>query len=945
MSSMINFAVGQRWTSEMEPELGMGIVEAIERRRVSVKFPKVGLTRMYAIESAPLRRVVFHPGDRVAGDGGVSLTVSAIETQDGLNIYCGDGVRLREDRLDNTLTVNRPADRLMAGQRDALALFDLRVRLLNHRYRAARSPAHGFVGGRVELIAHQFAIAAEVSSRRFPRVLLADETGLGKTIEAGLIVHRLTTTGRVGRVLIVVPDALVVQWYVEMARRFNLRFRILDDAAVTAQPGAPDGDARFADDPLCLCGFAFLTGAPSVVRRQLMAGGWDMVVVDEAHRMRPGDDLFRQVQGLADTVRRLILITATPGQLSARSHFARLQLLDPDRYADYRQFQMENREFAQMADLVQAVANGDGGDPAAMDALSRLLGISTDRVERTLAQPENDGAAARRRLVRTLIDRFGTGRAMFRTGRSAVSGFPGRTAHLVPLDVDEKHLRQRLNTEFLRDCGAMPQAVDVCLEDDPRVSWLAAFLREHRNQKALLLCRSPQKVNALLRSLKKETRIKIGCFHEGMTLVQRDRNAAWFAEPDGAVLLVCSEIGSEGRNFQFARQLVLFDLPADPELLEQRIGRLDRIGQTGVVRVWVPYVRGTAGEVMARWYHDALNAFECYAPAAAWVTGRFFSALMAIVTESEPGDHRARLMRLIHGGRIAADRQQRRIESGRDRLMALDAWSPEETDRLIETIRRADADSGFQALVESLLDHCGIVMEPIDARVFRLMPDHRYARPLPGFRPSGLTVTTDRAIALTREDLGFLTMDHPLVAGASELYLGSGNGNVAYAHWNASGTPAFFLEMVFLLEAGAPPDLCLDRFLPCTPIRVVVDHQLKNRENDLPDGRSDQLTDGSASLFAQTLAAVSHRIPDMVEAGRVLARTKALPVIEAAHQAAGLAMNDAVKRLETLGRVNDAIGGGDVNAAKKERDALLAAVSTADIRLDAMRLIVKGKEG
>lgn len=144
---MINFAVGQRWTSEMEPELGVGIIEAIERRRVSVKFPKVGLTRMYAIESAPLRRVVFHPGDRVAGDGGVSLTVSAIETQDGLNIYCGDGVRLREDRLDNTLTVNRPADRLMAGQRDALALFDLRVRLLDHRYRAARCPGGAMVCG------------------------------------------------------------------------------------------------------------------------------------------------------------------------------------------------------------------------------------------------------------------------------------------------------------------------------------------------------------------------------------------------------------------------------------------------------------------------------------------------------------------------------------------------------------------------------------------------------------------------------------------------------------------------------------------------------------------------------------------------------------------------------------------------------------------------------
>ncbi|BBO68733.1 RNA polymerase-associated protein RapA [Desulfosarcina alkanivorans] len=936
-----DFAPGQRWTSEMEPELGMGIVEAIDGRRVTVTFPKSGLTRTYAIESAPLRRVVFHPGDRIAGDGGVSLTIAAIETEDGLNVYCGDGGRLREDRLADTLTVNRPADRLMAAQRDALPLFDLRVRLLDHRHRTARSPVHGFVGGRVELIAHQFAIAAEVSSRRFPRVLLADETGLGKTIEAGLILHRLTTTGRVGRVLIVVPDALVVQWYVELARRFNLRFRILDDAAVKAQSGDPAGDASLDDEPLCLCGFAFLAGAPPAMRRQLMAGGWDMVVVDEAHRMRPGDDLFGQVQGLAHTVRRLILISATPGQLSARSHFERLRLLDPDRYGDYRQFQMENREFGRMADLVQAVAQGDGIDPAAVDALSRLLGVSPDRVARTLARPDADGA--RRRLVRTLVDRFGTGRAMFRTSRSAVSGFPGRTVHLVPLDAGGKGMRGRLNTEFLRDCGTLPQPEDVCLEDDPRVRWLTAFLREHRDEKTLLLCRSPQKVNALLRSLEKETHIRIGRFHEGMTLVQRDRNAAWFAEPDGAVLLVCSEIGSEGRNFQFARRLVLFDLPADPELLEQRIGRLDRIGQTGVVRVMVPYVRRTAGEVMARWYHEALNAFERYAPAAAWVTKRFMGALMALTAAPGPGEADARLARLIRGGRIAADRQRRRIEAGRDRLMALDRWSPEETGRLIETIRRADADSAFQALVEALLDHCGIVMEPVDERVFRLMPDHRYAQPLPGFRPSGIAVTTDRSVALTREDLGFLTWDHPLVAGAMDLFLGSGKGNVAFSLWPASGPPAFFMEMVFLLEAGAPPDLCLDRFLPPTPIRVVVDHQLEDRKNDLPDVRSDSFADGSAALFAQTLPAVSHRIPDMVDAGRAMARARALPVIEAAHRAAGLAMEADVQRLEALGRVNTAIGDEEINAARAERDALLAAVSTAVVRLDAMRLIVKAR--
>jgi ATP-dependent helicase HepA len=938
-------AVGQRWASEMEPELGIGIVDAIDGRRVTVTFPKSSLTRLYSIESAPLRRVVFYPGDRVAGEGGETLTIAAIETEGGLNVYCGDGLRLREDRLADTLTVNRPQARLMAGQRDAVRLFDLRVRLLDHRYRTSRSPVHGFVGGRVALIPHQFAIAAEVSRRRCPRVLLADEAGLGKTIEAGLIVHRLTSIGRISRVLIVVPDALVVQWYVELARRFNLRFRIFDDAFVKAQSTDPAAPGSFEDEPLALCGFSFLTDASPALQTRLIDGGWDLVVVDEAHRMRPDEVLFVQVQRLAAVVRGLILITASPGQLSARSHFARLRLLDPDRYADYRQFIHENRSFGQMAALVQAVADRDRSDAAAIAAISSLLGIAADRVRRTMAQPGSQGDTARRRLMQTLIDCLGTGRAMFRTSRSAVSGFPGRTAHLVPLELACGRLMVRLNREFFQDIGLAQSPAGVSWEEDPRVSWLTAFIREHRNEKTLLICRSPEKVNALVRLLEVQINVKIGRFHEAMTLVQRDRNAAWFAEPDGAALLVCSEIGSEGRNFQFARRLVLFDLPADPELLEQRIGRLDRIGQTGVVRVMVPFVRGTAGEMMARWYHEALNAFECYAPAAAWVTQRFFGALTALVKTPGPGLDRPRLERLLRSGRVSAHRQQRRIESGRDRLMEQGALSQEPAEGLIDTIRRADDDPGFQTLVERLFDVCGIVTEPVVPGVFRLTSDHRYSQPLPGFRPSGMTVTTDRSIALTREDLGFLTGDHPLVAGAMDLFLGSGQGNVAFAHWAAPGTPAFLLDMVFLMEAPAPPDLVVDRFLPPTPIRVVVDHHLEDGTEDLPDILSGLFTDGSSALFSKTLPAVSHRIVDMVEAGRAMARARARPLVEAAQREAALAMDEAVNRLEILGRVNAAIGDRDMDAARKERDAVLAAVSTAEVRLDAMCLIVKGPAG
>src|SRR5690606_21771239 len=115
---------------------------------------------------------------------------------------------------------------------------------------------------------------------------------------------------------------------------------------------------------------------------------------------------------------------------------------------------------------------------------------------------------------------------------------------------------------------------------------------------------------ALEAAIKERFNLNLALFHEGLPLVQRDRQAAWFAEPDGAQLLICSEIGSEGRNFQFAHHLVLFDLPLNPGLIEQRIGRLDRIGQTQTIRIHVPYVTGSSEEGVVEWYHRGLDAFE-----------------------------------------------------------------------------------------------------------------------------------------------------------------------------------------------------------------------------------------------------------------------------------------------------------------------------------------------
>ena len=107
-----------------------------------------------------------------------------------------------------------------------------------------------------------------------------------------------------------------------------------------------------------------------------------------------------------------------------------------------------------------------------------------------------------------------------------------------------------------------------------------------------------------------QANIKLALFHESLSLIQRDRNAAWFSEPNGARILLCSEIGSEGRNFQFAHHLVLFDLPMNPELLEQRIGRLDRIGQTATIQIHIPYIENSWTHSMLRWHHEALQGIK-----------------------------------------------------------------------------------------------------------------------------------------------------------------------------------------------------------------------------------------------------------------------------------------------------------------------------------------------
>jgi len=440
------FIPGQRWISNTESELGLGIVVDNADRRVVVSFPAAGEQRTYASDNAPLTRVQYPIGEQVESADGLALTITGRVDNDGCITYIGidrDGntASLEEIDLDSFVQFSKPEDRLFAGQIDKNSTFQLRVETLAHMHRQQQSPTFGLLGPRVQLLAHQLYIANQVSQRHAPRVLLADEVGLGKTIEAGLILHQQLVSGRAKRVLIVVPENLVYQWLVEMVRRFNLRFTVLDGAACATQETSNDANP-FDSAQLVLCSLSFLLENPDR-HAQALAVEWDFLVVDEAHhltwRESRASPAYLCIEALAREIGGLLLLTATPEQLGIEGHFARLRLLDPARYYDLDSFRDEEAGYRPVSNLVDRLLSDDVRDrlrdsPELLDRLRDYLGEETAR-ELQASLDSGEVSKVIERAIDSLLDRHGTGRVLFRNTREAVEGFPERRLQTHPLAV------------------------------------------------------------------------------------------------------------------------------------------------------------------------------------------------------------------------------------------------------------------------------------------------------------------------------------------------------------------------------------------------------------------------------------------------------------------------------------------------------------------------------
>ncbi len=920
---MNDFIPGQRWISNTESELGLGMILDAEFNRVTVLFLATGDKRVYARDNAPLTRVQFAEGDVIESTEYCKITVQQIQQHNGLLSYFGldeegEFHQIDEMELNHHIQFNKPQDRLFTGQFDPSAWFSLRFETWRRQQQHQQSTVKGLQGARAALIPHQIYIAHQAANRIAPRILLADEVGLGKTIEAGLILQHRLINGLSQRVLILVPEALMYQWLVEMLRRFNLRFSLLDETRCLAS----EGENPFAAEQLVLCSQQFFADFPER-QTQALAAGWDMVVVDEAHHLEwreeapSADYLF--VEQLAHSVDGLVLLTATPEQLGKESHFARLRLLDPDRFYDFQHFIQEEAQFAPVAELANQLISGQPLKSVEQARLKNLL--QQDNVETLLNQfaEDPDSYLLREELIRLLLDHHGTGRILFRNSRQTVQGFPDRQRYGYPLQ-------------------GQPGGD---LSTSPYFLWLVEKLKALGDEKALLICQRADTVIQLEQLLRMHVGHAAAVFHESMSIVERDRAAAFFADEDSrAQVLLCSEIGSEGRNFQFVRHLILFDLPVNPDLLQQRIGRLDRIGQKHVIQIHIPYLLDSAQHILFKWYDLGLDVFRHNSSAAGQVAKHLADELAALLDNQNQADIDA----FIEKTQLLSRQIEVELQNGRDQLLELNSCRPSEAASLIAQLNSIEHDGSLWPYMEAMFDCYGVDVEYHSKDCHILWPSEslRIAH-FPMLQDDGLTVTVDRDIALAREDMQFLTQEHPMVLAAMDLVLSSETGNAAASIIKQPQLKSgqFLLELLFVVECSAPAHLQIGRFLPHTPLRVLIDQNNRDLTAAIAHDSMQETPDNiDKEQISQFLNSQRQHIQGMIKVAEQKANAQMQNLITESSNRMIATMTGEIKRMVRLKKINPGIKEQEIQELKEMTMLAHESIQEAQLRLDAVRFVI-----
>lgn len=433
----------------------------------------------------------------------------------------------------------------------------------------------------LDLHRYQVESALKVANLLEGRAILADEVGLGKTIEAGLIIAELKVRKVIERVLILVPAGLKSQWVQEMADKFGWQAM---------------GSAR---DQGWLWVLSIDTAKRDPLFSQLQYVQWDMVIVDEAHHLKNTRTLnYQLVAGLRAT--HMLLLTATPMENQLTELYSLVNLVKPGLFGPYlrfyRQFILDKRtpkNARQLRDILSRVMVRNQRHQVGFDFQPRavtLWPINLSEPERTLY---NSLTQALRQEYRNRLGANVTILPLITMQRELCS-----SPHaLAPTLLSQDWLGSRKDDLIrLAESIDMTSKVQAVLDLIRTLSGQVLIFTEYRRTQMLLV-----------RQLQTQG-IEAAAFHGGLRPQERDRLVEWFRSGDR--VLVSTEAGGQGINLQFCHQLVNFDLPWNPMRIEQRIGRVHRLGQEHPVEIYNLFAMDTVEEDILRLLHEKIDLFR-----------------------------------------------------------------------------------------------------------------------------------------------------------------------------------------------------------------------------------------------------------------------------------------------------------------------------------------------
>ncbi len=890
---MSSFIVGMKVKYLPQPEWGVGYLISVEDggTRAVVAFPgrENGEPLTVSARGGALVHATLDEGSAVKTlkgktgvvireeEGGRGLKRYAIRFEDGKeDEYPESELKALPPKPDllTMLKEGRTADsKNFLLRRQALQLDDER-----------KNDALGaLLASRVMVKPHQVGVVQRVLSGHRPRFVLADEVGLGKTIEAGMIFSALRLSGLARRVLVVAPSHLTVQWLVELFHKFNHLFTLMDseryEQSLEEQPTvSPWSRFNFVVTSLELLQrseqYRKEAGAPEA--------HWDLVIMDEAHHLK-GEKAYEAASALAKNCWGLLLLTATPMQLDPAEYQALLSLIDPLTAPTAKEFEARLAKQEELSKALRALLSGKNATKAVKELAAQF---PHDEALQEIDDPDE--------LLLHLAETYSLSDRLIRNRRAMVGGFSQRQLHVHPVELGKDELKARdaalevlsessvrgaALANLVRRLESSPAAFTAALKSNKALAGLqvslpdrdakfAAFARllkgiwsKEPRAKVLVFTEASDTLHMLQSKLRHENVEALG-YHGDLPLAERDRQVARFRDPEGPKVLLATEVGGEGRNFQFAHHLINYDLPWSPSTVEQRIGRLDRIGQTQNVDIHVFDAPGTFSADVLKVLRDAVGVF-----------GETVGGLDAVLEEVEPrltelalepAKKRAAYVDDL-ADKVKAAREQ--VKKAYDPLLDLRSFDKAEVKQLVQRAHERtgneaddeetlddglwsiarDLDERLEECITELADRIGIKVDQ-DQEVDAFQCAFHFGQALNVEALPGFDITEERTVlgtfwrdtAVEQEEIEYFATGHPLVESLFG-FLRDGPYGRNGARYIEVKKPIRSRGIEFLFHVVPPepsdttpgarvPSRQLSRFLSGSLLQEVVTRQ--------PDGRA-----------------------------------------------------------------------------------------------------------